>query len=333
MATFIAIGDPHFKVTNVPETTELVEKVIKLVKDKKPTFVVLLGDILDTHERVHITPFNNAVSFIKRLAKIVQTFVLIGNHDLLNNQQFMTTEHAFNGLKGINNIKIVDKPFIYNVSNNKFVFCPYTPPERFEEALNTLTEEWVDATCIFAHQEFYNCKLNPTMTSTNGDIWPEEYPLVISGHIHDKDWLQENIYYTGSSLQHGYSESSKKRILYASTNPMNFEEINLHLQRKLIVYKNFDNIEKYTPPENSLVKIVLAGNSEQFKIFRKSKKYKDLLRANCKISFDAETLNTEIPVTQKTNIIDILNDIVKKEKDEYLSKAFNILVHSSTRNE
>ena len=56
--TALVIGDPHFKESNVKEMEQMTTKIIAIAKEKKPTFVVVLGDTLDTHEMAHITRFS-----------------------------------------------------------------------------------------------------------------------------------------------------------------------------------------------------------------------------------------------------------------------------------
>ena len=92
------------------------------------------------------------------------------------------------------------------------------PPGRFHEALGT--KKWTDATCIWAHQEFYGCKMG-AIVSVEGDKWDLHSPLVISGHIHSKQRPQENVYYSGSAMQHAFGESEKNIIAYISFYPDN----------------------------------------------------------------------------------------------------------------
>ena len=108
-------------------------------------------------------------------------------------------------------------PFIgeENINNEKFIFVPYVPPGRFEEALRTLKDDWISASCIFAHQEFAGCKMG-AIVSIEGDKWDIKNPIVISGHIHSKQQPQKNIYYSGSAMQHAFGESAKNIIAFFS---------------------------------------------------------------------------------------------------------------------
>lgn len=481
--TCLAIGDPHFQVNNVPDAQELIEKVNNLVEEQQPTFVVILGDLLHTHEKIHTTPFNLATKFITSLARKVHVFLIIGNHDYCfgenvqvmkfdgtpilsqnikmgdilmgddflprtvisttngckqlytistfdselhpfqvtcdhllslikfdennykyidisaeefynlnqnekikyklytatkirktiayltydinvvpseignyygwtvdgnnkfllfdntvvhncNNQQFLTNRHPFNSFKRIANVTVCDRVIARNICGLKFVFCPYVPPDRFEEALDTLKEKnktWNDATCIFAHQEFYGCSFNPVSASVNGDIWPEVYPLVVSGHIHNEQRLQKNIYYTGSSMQHAFGETANKTIAlltFEQNREFKLQKIDLEMKKKKIVYLDLLQVSKFKPETGVHIKLTLRGKPEDFKVFRKSKLYKDLQKQCAAISFTPVKEIQEAHQPQnpkKTNVLDILQDLIKNE-NKYVKQSFQKII-------
>ena len=96
---FLLIGDPHFKNDNAYESNQLIEEIYKLIKKNNYDKIIILGDILDTHEKINLRPFLKATEFIINLSKITKTYVLIGNHDRRNNNIFLTEEHPFLALK------------------------------------------------------------------------------------------------------------------------------------------------------------------------------------------------------------------------------------------
>lgn len=329
----IVIGDPHFQISNISEAEEFIRKTLIIVQNSSLDFIVVLGDILHTHEKVHVIPFKLACRFMKLLSKHAHTFLIIGNHDYINNQQFLTDNHAFNSLKQWNNITIVDRVRIKYFKGHKFLFCPYVPNNRFEEALNTVLKKekrWDDATCIFAHQEFYGCQLNPISVSQYGDVWPEEYPLVISGHIHKEQRLQHNIYYPGSCMQHSFADSELKTIAYISftdKKQFNIQRIDMELPRKRILYIDIDKADNFEPIKNENIKLVLRGTSEQFKVFRRCDKYKYLINNGVKIVFvPVKILQDDFTKPQKQNVLDILQEMVRDENN-YVNSAFQQLVY------
>jgi predicted phosphodiesterase len=335
MTKILCIGDPHFRVDNVLEIDEFIEKLLPLVDKTKPDYVVVLGDLLHTHERLHTIPLNKAYDFIDKLRQKTKTFVLVGNHDYIQNQQFLTENHWMNGLKEWDNVVIVDKV----IEHEKFVFCPYVPPGRFEEALSTI-ENWEDAHCIFAHQEFFGCKMG-AIVSVEGDKWNEEFPLVVSGHIHSKQQPQQNIYYTGSAMQHAFGESEQNIIAifeFDHEGTYKVDEIDLMLKRKKIIYLDMDSVEKFVMPNSEDdLKITLKGNYDEFKAFKKGEKYKQLTKEGVKVVFKTDKkdeekkkeLREESCETDKDSFVQILKNISYKGTDKEVIRLFELLVNNS----
>jgi len=80
-----------------------------------------------------------------------------------------------------------------------------------DEALQTIENPYNDVTCYFAHQEIIGAKMG-AIVSKEGDVWPAENSLMISGHIHDYDMLQPNMIYTGTPLMHGVGDKDDKTV-------------------------------------------------------------------------------------------------------------------------
>lgn len=249
MLTCLVIGDPHFKVNNVRETQLMHERICEIARSRRPTFIVCLGDILDRHESIHVSPLERSSAFLHELSTIAPLYVLIGNHDRPNNSNFLTTEHPFNALKYWPNTHIIDTTYTEVIEGRKFIFVPYVPPGRFNEALRVLlpkptvvpvlvvenntasttatNNEVIVApqstddldvyftsdpvTTIFAHQEFRNAKMG-AIQSAVGDEWNLAWPYVISGHIHDYDQLSGNIVYVGTPIQHAFGDRDDKTV-------------------------------------------------------------------------------------------------------------------------
>jgi DNA repair exonuclease SbcCD nuclease subunit len=343
-AAILCIGDPHIQVTNMQEADLFIERLINLATEKQPDLIIILGDVLHTHERLHTTALNKAYEMIHNMRLIAKTYVLVGNHDMCNNQQFLTENHWLSGMKEWDNTVIVDLVMTETIDGEKFVFTPYVPPGRFEEALNTLNGDWKDASCIFAHQEFAGCKMG-AIISVEGDKWPVDYPHIVSGHIHSRQIPQENIYYTGSAMQHAFGESEKNIIAYLTFKDREYkrEEVDLHLPRKKIIYMDVEDVDEYKVPETEdKLKVTLSGNYDQFKALKKTKKYKNLLEKGVKVVFKPKKLKKkktkvgedgkEVEVVDEvqssgTDFKTILNSIVNDQRDPYLVQAFELIVN------
>ena len=346
--TTLCIGDPHIQVTNIQEVDLFIERLINLATEKKPDLIVILGDVRHTHESLHSIAMNKAHEMINNMRLIAKTYILVGNHDMCNNQQFLTENHWMTCLKEMQNVVIVDKALSETIRGEKFVFLPYVPPGRFEEALNTLKDDWKDASCIFAHQEFSGCKLG-AIVSVEGDKWSNDYPHIVSGHIHSRQIIQNNIYYTGSAMQHAFGESEKNIIAYLSFQNRDYhrEEIDLKLPRKKIVYMDVEDIDNYNIPNTEdKLKVTLNGNYDQFKALKKTKKYKNLIEKGVKVVFKPKKIKQkkngknedgkEIGMNEIDNNENINNDfksiltsIITNECNPYLFKAHELIVNGN----
>ena len=236
----LLIGDPHFKNNNTSETDIFVQETLKYVEENKDNlaFIVILGDVLHTHEKIHLQPLCRATKFIKSLASLKYTFVLVGNHDRINNKVFLTEEHSLIGLKGQENIQIVDKVKKFR----QFLFVPYVEPGRFQEAIDTSNVDLKDIKAIFAHQEFKGVKMK-NIVSLDGDEWSNENPPVFTGHIHNYQQVNNNIFYIGTPYQLNYGESEDKALAILEINKDNFSLKRHHLnfiKKKTITLKASD---------------------------------------------------------------------------------------------
>jgi DNA repair exonuclease SbcCD nuclease subunit len=337
------IGDPHFQVSNIQEVNMFLERIIKLATEKQPDIIIIAGDLLHTHERLHTDALNKAYELVDSMRKISKTYVLVGNHDYCNNQAFLTQNHWMNGMKEWDNTTIVDVVVSETIKNEKFIFVPYVPPGRFEEALNTYKEQWRDASCIFAHQEFAGCKMG-AIISVEGDKWPLNNPMVISGHIHSRQQPQKNIYYSGSALQHAFGESEKNIIAFLRFENKEYtnEEIDLELPRKKIVYMDVEDIDNYKIPDTEdQIKVTLKGDYNQFKALKKTKKYQSMIDKGLKVIFKPKKIEQSKKIVENGNekyVIDevkssgtdfntILSSIIVDLKNPYLMQSYELIIN------
>lgn len=297
----LVIGDPHFKISNVRDTDGMVESIVKICIERAPDLIVVLGDILDRHENVHISPLTRAVNFLELLMRIAPTYVLIGNHDLKNNRQFLSDEHPFNALKYWgDNMTVVDTTISSDFKGYKLTFVPYVPPGRFIEALDQC-DGWESSTCIFAHQEFKGAKMGAIL-STEGDYWPLTNPYVVSGHIHDYQELQTNILYVGTPLQHAFGDKHDKTISFFKffqSQKLYHERIDLGLPKKHIVRILCSEVSTYIPRPNCQLKIIIKGSSAEIKAIMKHVNIDLWKKAGYKIAY--KDLPSDSPESSSTN--------------------------------
>jgi DNA repair exonuclease SbcCD nuclease subunit len=314
MVKFLAIGDTHFKSDNIPNGEELMSRILNIVKESELDFVVLLGDILHTFEKVHVIPLNLAIRFIDSLRNILPTYVLIGNHDRINNSEFLTETHPLYALKFWDNTFIIDSSYSCTIKGHKLCFIPYVYPGLFMDALNII-DNWEKSSVIFAHQEFKGAKMG-IVKSKKGDSWDSKYPYVISGHIHEYQRL-DNILYVGTPMQISYAETQKKSVSIINIDPnIKEERIYLNIQCKSILRINYSQIDTTCPPESC--KIIISGTKEEIAIAKKMnivKKWKeDHIVDYKKMKDNSPYIDVDISLSFKDGLMKYMK---KKDKDLY----------------
>lgn len=294
----LVIGDPHFQTSNVLLSEKMSNAIIQKAKELLPDFIVCLGDILHEHKIIHVVPLTHAINFLKSLSEISRLYVIIGNHDRPNNSDFLSSLHPFSSLKYWTNTVIVDHVIVDEIKGLKFVFVPYVPPGRFIEALTLSKIKIETIKAFFAHQEFKNANIN-SILSLKGDEWPLDYPLVISGHIHQYQRPQPNIIYTGTPVQHTYAaiDTDDKAIsIFRFTFDNSVEErIGLGLPRKLLFILTPNEIEHFVPPEKEYVKIIITATPAEIKALTKNRKIKRWISEGIKIDYKPITTNKDPP--------------------------------------
>jgi DNA repair exonuclease SbcCD nuclease subunit len=325
----LVIGDPHFKVDNILNVEKLHSQIEFYLLNNNVDLIVCLGDVLHTHEKIHVTPLNYAYKFILMLSTYAKTYVIVGNHDMVNNSQFLTTSHWMNAMKEWFNVVIVDTV----TKSDNFIFVPYVPNGRFIEALNTI-EDWKSAKVVFAHQELKGCKMG-SIISVNGDEWKADYPFVISGHIHEEQEVGNNIFYPGSAMQHAFGDNKDKGFfIFEFINDIfTRQKVKLDLIKKVIIYLNFNNLNsgilKYTNTETTQYKVVISGdNPDKYKQFTKSKDYLTLTASGTRIIFKykPESLEMKESNIDLLSFTSIFKELINKEIDsEKLMKMANDL--------
>jgi len=338
MLSTLFIGDPHFQVDNIQDVEIFISKVYSLVDAKKYDFVCILGDLLHTHEKIHSVPMNKAIEFVTKLATMTKDVILlVGNHDMYSNQEYLNTNHWMNCLKSIPRVHVIDTVTKLCFKNMDLVFVPYVYPGKFKLALDSMLADWSSCKCIVAHQEFFGCSMG-AIKSVDGDVWSEHYPPVISGHIHNNQMIEPNIYYPGSALQHSFGDTGKNIVAGVTFEEKSrfyiLEEIDLDLPRKKIIYSNVkDKIVIPVVKQGERVRMTISGNQDEFKAFKKSENYKKLLNSGIKVVFRPEKLDIASNCAATKDDIcvsdfgNILKKMVEDTKCSYVYSAYEMVVN------
>lgn len=229
--SILIIGDIHIKTNNERQTNILMLDIIEIIHNNNIAFVVILGDTLDNHGKIDMECLCRAGDLFEMIISTGKhLFVLIGNHDRKNNKDFMTNRHPFRGWSKHPGITIIERTHVFdfpvenlfkdendisssniNAGNMKFCFVPYVPNDMYMDALKNANVTIEEITMFFSHQEFDGCKINK-LSNAKCDVWNPEWPLNISGHIHDYEIVQGNLIYLGTPYQQTYADSPDKGV-------------------------------------------------------------------------------------------------------------------------
>lgn len=327
---FHAIGDIHISNRHLSLTREALNGCIQLVKKCKDVdLVVIMGDVFDTHDVLRLNHLHTGLNFIQEMSKLRPTAVLVGNHDRIDNKDYMSDIHPY---MGVNDIKskeqtlwIISKPKAVKIRGHYVLFMPFLQPGRFIEGINYYIstmhkyEKLLDVkspkdfSLIFAHQEFKGAPCGP-IESTIGDDWPLDYPMVVSGHIHSRLLLKPNIYYTGSLYPITSSESNDKGVITGSYNPATKElslaqPVRVVMSQKVILHidaKDSSSVMEMVTLNRANTKYIVTGTPEDLAEIKNKAKGQTL-----NIMYDARPIKV---VTTNITFDDILSAYLDKNQ-------------------
>ena len=235
--SILLIGDIHFKINNSRQTLQLEEQVVSVITSRSVKHVILLGDVMNEHEKLFTCVMNRVVRFVTNIIKLCPITILVGNHDMINNQVFCDKNgHWMNIFSGWRDVTIVDEPMALKICGLQFCCVPYVFAGRFREALDSYKLDPNTFNYVVAHQEFRGAMMG-RFESKSGDeyIWNT---LCLSGHVHDFQVLG-NVMYTGAAFEQSFGSSSCWLFLINQKNEI--EKISSLVDGKRVVYRDLVN--------------------------------------------------------------------------------------------
>lgn len=306
--SILALGDLHIQPNNLAEITIFLSQLEKhlATREKKYDLIVILGDTLHTHETLHTLCMNKMLEYLSLCERFAPTFVLVGNHEYINNAQFLSENHPY--LTWKKEHQIVDRltETILTSQGKEYRICllPYVPDGRFHEAFQVSNRKIKDYDLIFGHQLFNRVKMG-AIVAENVEDWLPEYPQMISGHIHDRQTL-DNLHYPGSAMQVSFGETQDCLLSEYLLETKVILPVNIHPPKKKSIHASLPIDEKVLsqlqPEENVKLKLILSGNEEEFKTFKKGYLFEQLLARGIKIAFKQKLTQQKFIPTRNKNI-------------------------------
>lgn len=315
----LTVGDPHFQSKSINETNIMEESLVGMIDEMKGTskeidLLVILGDVHHKHSQMDIMNNMRVTKFLTLMASKLPTYVLVGNHDIANNEQFLPEAHSLFSLKFCPSLTIVDNPMKVEVRGVQISLLPYLPVGRFYEGLNMI-EDWEQSEIIFCHQEVRGVQLSKTMTSDSSDVWPKDNCLLVCGHIHTYQIIGDNIIYVGTPYSQNFAELDRKTVSIFNhcTHPEDFDseystplkgwieermdlDIPGRLQVSCAVEELNDSCEikellTTDHPEGTKLKLRIRGTDDQLKHI---KKLPIISKLRSKYELDIQNINLEV---------------------------------------
>lgn len=323
----LAIGDPHAKLSTLPDLISLAKKTVELVQKENIYAIVILGDLFNDFSRIHSLVLRGVTEFFEiLLSSEKKIFCIAGNHDMINNQVFLEDYHALTPYRGWPGLTIIDKPTMVG----RFLFTPYVAPGRFKESIAEHLSN--NPLAIFCHQEFKGAKMG-MIESSHGDEWADDMPLVISGHVHDYAWLRKNVLYVGTPMSQAFGESDDKTVSILEFSKDGFiseARVDLGLPKRITVNLTVEEAKDYIVPKNTHVRINITGTTEELVAFKKTNKYTELAKEAKVVPKCADKVVVRA-ATQKRKYLDILKAACSGES-QFVLNAFDELTQTEGGN-
>jgi len=266
MSTFLVIGDPHLLESDIPRSELLVSECLRVANERLPTYIVILGDVLDRHNQYHSQSFHLMCNFLRDCAKIATTIVVVGNHDRPNNSDFLSDYSPFYPMHEWKlPIIIADKPKVFTDEHGKkFALLPYVLPKRVEEMLSQIDR--TDVVASFGHVDVIGAQISKTITCASGYSWKSSDGYYIGGHNHEKHWVNEFIFYAGTPCQRKFGESEDKGLHLISfpEGKISCEMIKLNIPFKRTISIKFAEIAvTVVPNDGHIYRVEILGYSSE----------------------------------------------------------------------
>lgn len=269
--SILIIGDLHIKASNERQISIASNDIMETILNNNIAFVVILGDTLDNMGKIDMECLCRAADLFELIASTGKhLFVLIGNHDRKNNREYLTNRHPFRGFDKYPGISIVSTVGIFNfpmknlgIESNEiktFCFVPYVPNGMCERALKEFNINISDIHTFFSHGEYDGCDISK-LSKKAWEVWPENYPLNISGHVHNHQVVQNNLIYVGTPFQHDFTEPPNKGIylLDLLSSEVKLTKIQLKIPPKIEIKVRYTDLQNLVIDPNTETRLRIYG--------------------------------------------------------------------------
>ena len=216
MTTFAHISDTHIRNIKYHEEYKKVFKdIYESLENDKPDYIIHTGDIAHTKTQLSPEYFEICANFLKNLANIAPTYVILGNHD--------------GNLKNDNRQDAIT-PIVEALQHSNLHLLKSSGETQLSDliCLNVLSvfdrDNWISPTdqsiinIALYHGAIRGCVINEEWSLENGEddinIFTD-FDFAMLGDIHRTQYLdtEQKVWYAGSTIQQNFGESLRKGYL------------------------------------------------------------------------------------------------------------------------
>ena len=355
----IVVGDLHidnrkYSIKNnetFDEIFRLFNQITDVVIERKPDFVIFLGDIFDSPENISTNVISIVSMLFKDLSSLTKVVIIAGNHDSVDDgyQSIDLTEGKNGYLRsslvyplGMNaDIFVVDKPTTSEIEdNNGKKFCLSFVPYQCDivSSLQYLSPNFSDGitNIMFGHFETRDLNyvkiqkdkaLIERLPSAEELLTTYKQDLVFLGHVHDQSTITikgKKLIYTGSARNINYNNKIAIKGIYS----LHFDNLDVEMiaNPNTAVYRVFNDAEELTKFVENTSPEELARTKVKF-IYTDSKdtvKYHGLKRQLRRLEFE-KSLYTEGDSAETTRKMLNFSDL-KMENTLDRDSLFNFIL-------
>lgn len=252
------VSDFHFGIHSLhyekwlnTMTTYCYDFLIPLLKkySKKNDALIVLGDVFDNRTSINVKVLNKVVLIFEDIAKIINTHIIIGNHDCFLRDD--TSINAVVSIRNIPNITLYHEPTIIKLGSKDALLCPWVEGKR--EELEIL-QKYSGADFLFTHSDLVGARtqVNPTRPLNRHVCSISDfsgYNRVYSGHIHIRQTVK-NFTFVGAPYHLDRNDIGNVKGVYVLDTEKNediFIENNISPEFKIVNINSDSELSGFNP--------------------------------------------------------------------------------------
>lgn len=196
---------------------------------KQTSIIVITGDLLNNNDQGSPDLIKLCIQFINKLGELMPVIIIAGNHDynhtthktwfdvldaatndnvhfLSQSGFYVITTKSNNLLIGFQSITDKYYSFFYENQSIRDIKKQHNCNRAIALFHGNVTGTKVN-TKIWSYDESSYSFDSPNTEYNVNKQWLKEYDLVLLGHIHERQKIEPNIYYAGSTIQRTFGES------------------------------------------------------------------------------------------------------------------------------